>query len=58
MNPEVEGQMAGYRIASHHPRETWAERLVEVPEQLREAARRYLRWAWARDTSDDFEVHP
>lgn len=50
--------MIGYRIASNEPRETWKDKLAAVPERLLERVKNYLRWAWARDTKDDFEVHP
>jgi len=58
VSDEIEGQMAGYRIASNHHKADWKDKLAEVPERLREYAADYLRWAWKRDPKDDFEVHP
>lgn len=55
---DMEAMMIGYRIASNEPRETWKDKLAAVPERLLERVKNYLRWAWARDTKDDFEVHP
>jgi hypothetical protein len=52
---DMEAMMIGYRIATNEPRHAWKDRLAEVPEQLMERVRDYLRWAW---TLKDFEVHP